>query len=178
MFSKITTQMRTLAKKELCQTITFSWGNLGHYFDIKMSRKRKYLSSNFTFKKKSIIFYRVIEFLKDYVNSKRRFEQAPWSAQRWRRRQPPPPPPAAPQFSRPVCYSRIRQKLTSTTECQDDKRSTFFELGETIYGTTWICHRSLRTPFVQNAHHVFRGPLKDQSTYTLTFSPRRRQRRR
>ena len=68
-------------------------------------------------------------------------------------------------------YSRIRQKLTSTTECQDDKRSTFFELGETIYGTTWICHRSLRTPFVQNAHHVFRGLLKDQSTSnTHSFS--------
>ena len=68
-------------------------------------------------------------------------------------------------------YSRIRQKLTSTTECQDDKRSTFFELGETIYGTTWICHRSLHTPFVQNAHHVFRGPLKDQSTSnTHSFS--------
>ena len=170
-----------LAKKNSARPVQCFGGNLAHYYDIKIrpikiSRKRKYLSSNPTFKKKTLLFFyrHVLEFLKDYVNSRRWFEQTPWSAQRWRRRRrwwwrlP------SPQFSRPVCYSRIRQKLTSTTECQDDKRSTFFELGETIYGTTWICHRSLRTPFVQNAHHVFRGPLKDQSTYTLTFSRRRR----
>ena len=42
--SKITTQMRTLAKKELCQTSAIFLGNLDHYFDIKIHIKKKEIS--------------------------------------------------------------------------------------------------------------------------------------
>ena len=60
-------------------------------------------------------------------------------------------------------YSRIRQKLTSTThlkplKCQDDDKGSkrwsweAFNWTETIYGSTWICHRSLCTRFFNLAH--------------------------
>ena len=58
-------------------------------------------------------------------------------------------------------YSRIRQKLTSTTHLKplnakdDDKGSNAleeeaFNWTETIYGSTWICHRSLCTRFFKS----------------------------